>query len=507
VGPTLGAESIKAGLISFLIAFVLVLLYMLFFYNQAGVAANIALLCNVLFLLGALASFGAVLTLPGIAGIVLTVGMAIDANVLIYERIREEIRAGKGLRLAVSDGYRNAYSAIIDSNLTTIIVGIILMSFGSGPVQGFATTLVIGIITSLFSSIFISRLIFEARLKAGKSISFDIPITRNFLKNTKIDFVYLRKYAYIFSITVAAISLLSMFTKGFSYGVDFSGGRTYVVRFDKDVTANEVRSALFDEFEQTVEVKQFGLQSQMKITTKYMIASDDPETDKLVDSKLYNALKDLFATEITFEEFVSTLENPNGIVSSEKVGPTIASDIKRDALIAVFLSLLGIFLYIAVRFRNWKWGTSGVISMGHNALITAGFFSVFTGILPFNLDVDQYFIAAILTVIAYTINDNVVIFDRIREYRSLFPKRDLRSNINEALNSTLSRTVNTGASTLVVLLAIAIFGGEVIRGFSIALIIGVAIGAYSSVLVATPILYDMYMRAKEKKAAVEVAKR
>jgi len=498
VGPSLGAESIKAGLISFVIAFILVLIYMLFFYNQAGVAANIALLCNVLFLMGALASFGAVLTLPGIAGIVLTMAMAIDANVLIYERVREELRAGKGLRLAVADGYKNAYSAIIDSNLTTIIVGIILMTFGSGPVQGFATTLVIGIITSLITSIFVSRLIFESRLKAGKSISFDIKITRNFLKNTNIDFVFLRKYAYIISISLAAISLLFMFTKGFTYGVDFAGGRTYVIRFDKDITANEVRAVLFNEFDQTVDVKQFGGQSQMKVTTKYMIDSDNVETDELVANKLYNALNDLFITKLTLEEFVSSLDNPNGIVSSEKVGPSIASDIKRKALIAVFLSLLGIFIYLAVRFRNWKWGTSGVISMSHNALITAGFFSVFTGILPFNLDVDQYFIAAILTVIAYTINDNVVIFDRIREYRTLFPKRDLRSNINEALNSTLSRTVNTGASTLVVLIAIAIFGGEVIRGFSIALIIGVMIGAYSSVLVATPILYDMYIRTKDK---------
>ena len=498
VGPSLGAESIKAGMISFIIAFILVLIYMLFFYNQAGVAANIALLCNVLFLLGALASFGAVLTLPGIAGIVLTMAMAIDANVLIYERVREELRAGKGLRLAVADGYKNAYSAIIDSNLTTIIVGIILMTFGSGPVQGFATTLVIGIITSLTTSIFVSRLIFESRLKAGKSISFDIKITRNFLKNTNIDFVFLRKYAYIISISLAAISLLFMFTKGFTYGVDFAGGRTYVVRFDKDITANEVRTALFNEFDETVDVKQFGVQSQMKITTKYMIDNDNIETDELVANKLYNALIDLFVTKLTLEEFVSSLDNPNGIISSEKVGPSIASDIKRKALIAVFLSLLGIFIYLAVRFRNWKWGTSGVISMSHNALITAGFFSVFTGILPFNLDVDQYFIAAILTVIAYTINDNVVIFDRIREYRTLFPKRDLRSNINEALNSTLSRTVNTGASTLVVLIAIAIFGGEVIRGFSIALIIGVMIGAYSSVLVATPILYDMYIRTKDK---------
>jgi len=499
VGPSLGAESINAGLLSFIIAFVLVLLYMIFFYNQAGIVANIALLCNVLFLLGALASFGAVLTLPGIAGIVLTMGMAIDANVLIYERVREELRAGKGLRLAVADGYRNAYSAIIDANLTSIIVGIILMFFGSGPVQGFATTLVIGLITSLLTSIFISRLIFEARLKAGKSISFDSKLTRNFLQNTKIDFVYLRKYAYMISTALVVISLAFIFTKGFSYGVDFTGGRTYVIRFDKDVTSNDVRAKLLSEFDQSAEVKQFGGASQMKITTKYMIKNDDPETDQLIDGMLYNALKDLFASEITLDEFLSTLDNPNGIVSSEKVGPSIASDIQRSALIAVFAALFALFIYIAARFRNWIWGASGLVSLSHNALITAGFFSIFSGILPFSLDVDQAFIAAILTIIAYTINDNVVIFDRIREYRTLYPKRDFRTNINEALNSTLARTVNTGASTLVVLLAIAIFGGEVIRGFSVALLVGVIIGSYSSVFVGTPIMFDMYLRINKKR--------
>ena len=494
VGPSLGSESINAGLISFIIAFMVVLIYMIFFYNQAGITANIALLCNVLFLLGALASFGAVLTLPGIAGIVLTIGMAIDANVIIYERTREEIRAGKGLRLAIADGYKNAYSAIIDSNLTSIIVGIILMLFGSGPVKGFATTFTVGLITSLLTSIFITRLIFEARLKRGKNITFDNKLTRNFLKNTKIDFVYLRKYAYIISISLVVISLGFMFTKGFSYGVDFTGGRTYVIRFDREVSTNDIRAAVTDEFNESVEVKQFGGQnksSQMKITTKYMVTSDDIETDKLVDGKLYNALKGFFVTEMSFDDFTSTTNNPNGIVSAEKVGPTIANDIKRDAVIAVFSALIAIFLYIAVRFRNWVWGTGGVLSLAHNALITMGFFSIFSGILPFNLDVDQIFIAAILTIIAYTINDNVVIFDRIREYRTLFPKRDLGTNINEALNSTLSRTVNTGASTLAVLVAIAIFGGEVIRGFSVALIIGVMIGSYSSVFVGTPIVFDL----------------
>ena len=505
VGPSLGAESIKAGFISFALAFVLVLMYMLFFYSGAGLVACIALICNVLFLFGALASFGAVLTLPGIAGIVLTLGMAVDANVLIYERIREELRAGKGLRLALSDGYKNAYSAIIDSNLTTIIVGVILMTMGSGPIQGFATVLVIGIITSLFTSIFVTRIIFEGRLKAGKSISFDQKVTRNFLKNTKIDFMHLRKYAYMFSIALCVISAGSILLKGFSYGVDLTGGRSYIVRFDQDVLTNDVRTALFEEFEESVEVKQFGAgQSQVKITTKYMIDSTDPEADNIIEGKLFNAVKQFFAQEnITLDEFASATENPNGIVTIDVVGPTIADDLKRDAVIAIVLALLGIFVYIALRFRNWQWGLGGLISLAHDALITAGFFSLFTGILPFNLDIDQIFIAAILTVIAYSINDSVVIFDRMREYGRLYPKRDFTTNINEALNSTLSRTVNTAGSSLVVLLSIAIFGGDVIRGFAIALFLGVIIGSYSSVFVGTPIVYDINRKKFEKAEAAQ----
>lgn len=498
VGPSLGSESINAGLTSFAIAFLLVLAYMIFFYHGAGVAASAALVTNVLFLFGALVSFGEVLTLPGIAGIVLTLGMAVDANVIIYERIKEELRAGKGLRLAITDGYNNAYSAIVDGNLTTIITGVILAIFGSGPVQGFATTLVIGIITSLITSIFISRLIFEARLAKNKPISFDNKLTKNFLANTKIDFVKLRKYAYIFSISVTVIGLAAIFTKGFSYGVDFTGGRTYVVRFDKDVTTAEVRKAVFEEFKESVEVKQFGGESQMKITTKYLIENSSPETDKVVDTKLYNALKEFFSTPLTYEQFTSTTDNPNGIISSEKVGPTIANDIKRDAVIALVLALFAIFLYIAARFRNWSWGTGGLVALLHDAIFVISFFSIFTGILPFSLDVDQSFIAAVLTIIGYSINDSVVIFDRIREYKTLHPKRALDLNINEALNSTLSRTVNTGGSTLVVLLAIAIFGGEVIRGFSVALIVGILIGTYSSIFVGTPIVYDMYKRQEKK---------
>ncbi len=499
VGPSLGSESINAGLISFAIAFLLVLAYMIFFYSGAGLVANIALLANVLFLMGALVSFGAVLTLPGIAGIVLTLGMAVDANVIIYERIKEELRAGKSLRLAVSDGYKNAYSAIVDGNLTTIITGIVLAIFGSGPVQGFATTLVIGIITSLVTSIFITRLVFEWRLGKNKNITFENSITRNFLQNTKFDFISVRKYAYIFSISITIIGLGFIFGKGFSYGVDFTGGRTYVIRFDQEVTAGDVRTALLDEFQEAVEVKQFGGGSQMKVTTKYMIDNNSEETDALVDGKVYNALKGFFTYEMSLEEFTATADNPNGIVSSEKVGPTIADDIKRDAVIAVILALAAIFIYIAARFRNWTWGTGGLIALMHDAIFTMSFFAIFTGILPFSLDVDQSFIAAILTIIGYSINDTVVIFDRIREYRTIYPKRDLKENINDALNSTLTRSFNTSMTTMVVLLAIAIFGGEVIRGFSVALIVGILIGTYSSMFVASPVVYDLYQKRNAKK--------
>ena len=498
VGPSLGSESIKAGFISFIIAFLLVLVYMLFFYRGAGVAADIALLCNVLFLLGSLVSFGAVLTLPGIAGLVLTLGMAVDANVIIYERIKEELRAGKALRLAVSDGYKNAYSAIIDGNLTTLITAMVLFVFGSGPVQGFATTLAIGIVTSMVTSIFITRLIFEAKMARGKNITFFTDFTRNFMQNTKIDFLGKRKMTYAISGVICVICLAFIFTKGFSYGVDFTGGRTYVVRFDKAVEAEDVREATIAEFGETVEVKQFGGDSQLKLTTKYMIQDNSTEMDAIVDGKLYTALKPFFAGDITFDEFTSTLDNPNGIISSDKVGPTIANDMKRDAIIAVILSLIAIFCYIAIRFKNWTWGMGGVVSLVHNTIIVIGFFSIFSGILPFSLDVDQTFIAAVLTIIGYSINDNVVIFDRIRENMGLYPKRALAENVNEALNSTLSRTINTSGSTVIVMLAIAIFGGEVIRGLAVALLVGILVGTYASIFIGSPLMYDLSVRKANK---------
>ena len=499
VGPSLGAESINAGLISFIIAFVLVLLYMVFFYRGAGLVADIALLCNVVLLFGTLVSFGAVLTLPGIAGLVLTLGMAVDANVIIYERVKEELRAGKGLSKAIADGYRNAYSAIIDGQFTTFLTGVVLFMFGSGPVQGFATTLIIGIITSVLTSVFITRIIFDDRVSKGKSISFDSKLTRNFLQNTKVDFIGKKKIAYIVSGTLILISLVSIFTKGFTYGVDFTGGRTYVVRFDQPVTAEDVRAAAIAEFDGAVEVKQFGGESQMKVTTQYLVENESTEADAEVEAKLYNALKGFFTTEVSFAEFTSTLDNPNGIISSDKVGPTIANDITRNAIIAVVIALFVIFAYIAVRFKGWTWGLGGVTGLAHTALIVIGFFSLFSGILPFSLDVDQTFIAAILTIIGYAINDTVVIFDRIREYKELHPKADFRQNVNEALNSTLSRTMNTSLTTLVTMLAIAIFGGEVIRGLAVALILGIVIGTYASIFIATPIMFDVTKRAEAKK--------
>jgi SecD/SecF fusion protein len=506
VGPSLGAKSIRAGMISFLIAFLLVLLYMIFFYQGAGVAADIALLCNVLLLFGVLVSFGAVLTLPGIAGLVLTMGMAVDANVIIYERIKEELAAGKGLSKAVADGYKNAYSAIIDGQVTTLLTGIVLFIFGSGPVQGFATTLIIGIITSVLTSIFITRLIFDDRIKKGKNITFENSLTKNFLKNTHFDFISARKVSYIVSGILILISLVSIFTKGFTYGVDFTGGRTYVVRFDKPVTAEEIRQAAIAEFDGAVEVKQFGGESQMKITTQYKNNEESSEVDAEVESKLYNALAPFFAEKLTIDEFKSTLGNANGIISSDKVGPTIANDIKRDAVIAVILALFVIFAYIAFRFKGWTWGLGGVVSLAHTAIIVIGFFSLFSGILPFNLDVDQTFIAAILTIIGYAINDNVVIFDRIREYRTLHPNADIKENTNLALNATLTRTVNTSVSTLVTMLAIAIWGGESIRGLAVALILGILIGTYASIFIGTPVMYDATVARNKRRAIAEPAK-
>lgn len=500
VGPSLGQESINAGMMSFILAFILVLIYMVFYYHTAGMVAGIALICNLFFLLGVLVSFGAVLTLPGIAGIVLTMGMAVDANVIIYERVKEELRAGKGLALSLKEGFKNAMSAIIDGNLTTLITGIVLFFFGTGPVQGFATTLIIGILTSLFCAIFITRLIFSAMLNKGKNIRFSNRYTENFLAHTHVNFISMRKISYIISGLLILATVVSLATRGLSYGVDFSGGRAFVVRFDQPVTANEVRSALHPVFEGTsYEVKQFGKENQMRIVTQYKYDDAGDNVTAEIEGMLYKALAPLMAQQLTQAEFQTTQISPYGIISSDKVGPSVAHDITVNSFIAVLFSLIAIGLYIIVRFKRWQWGVGSVISLAHDALITIGIFSLLYGILPFTMDVDQSFIAAILTIIGYSINDKVIIFDRIREYQTLYPKRSIRDNINNAINSTLARTVNTSGTTFVVLLAIFLFGGEVIRGFIFALMFGVVIGTYSSVFVATPIAYDLFSKKTRDK--------
>ena len=495
VGPSLGQESINAGMMSFILAFILVLIYMIFYYNTAGLVAGIALICNLFFLLGGLVSFGAVLTLPGIAGIVLTMGMAVDANVIIYERVKEELRAGKGLALSLKEGFKNAMSAIIDGNLTTLITGIVLFIFGTGPVQGFATTLIIGILTSLFCAIFITRLIFTGMLNKGWKIRFSNKYTENFLAHTHIDFIKLRHITYIISIALVVATVVSLATRGLSYGVDFSGGRAFVVRFDRPVTANEVREALQPVFEgSSYEVKQFGKENQMRIVTQYKYDDAGDNVTAEIESMLYQSLSPLMTQKLTESEFQTTQTSPYGIISSDKVGPSVAHDITVNSFIAVLFSLLAIGIYIMLRFKRWQWGMGGVISLAHDAIITIGIFSMLHGLLPFNMEIDQSFIAAILTIIGYSINDTVVIFDRIREYQELYPKRSVRDNINNAINSTLARTVNTAGTTFVVLLAIFLFGGEVIRGFIFALMFGIVMGTFSSVFVATPVAYDMINR-------------
>ncbi|MDR1671375.1 MAG: protein translocase subunit SecDF [Alistipes sp.] len=498
VGPSLGQDSINSGMLSFLLAFVLVLLYMCLYYNRGGWYASVALILNLFLLFGVLVSFGAVLTLPGIAGIVLTMGMAVDANVIIYERIKEELRAGKGLGLSVVEGYKNAMSAIIDGQLTTIITGVVLFIFGTGPVQGFATTLIIGILTSLGTSIFVTRLMLDRRVSKGKNVSFSHKWNVNFLTNTKFDFVGKRKWSYFLSAALIVITFVSIFTRGFNYGVDFTGGRAYVVHFDRQVSDDEAREALAaisEGPEESYEVKTYGTAgTDKRIVTQYLFDDDSDEATARVNEKLWTALNPLFASPLTLEQFNSTQEVEYGIIQSDKVGPAVANETTTKATWAVVFSLLAIGLYILARFRNWQWGMGAVISLTHNAVIVFGLFSLFHGVFPFALEIDQSFIAAILTIIGYSINDTVVIFDRIREYRTLYPKRSMKDNINGAINSTLGRTMNASGTTLVTLLAIFIFGGTVISGFILALLVGIVVGTYSSVFVATPVAYDMMKR-------------
>jgi len=483
VGPSLGKEAIRSGFTSFLIAFVLVLIYMVLWYSRrAGLVADIALLVNMFFIMGVLASLGAVLTLPGIAGIVLTIGMSVDANVLIYERIKEELKQGKGIKLAVADGYKNAYSAIIDANVTTLLTGVVLYVFGTGPIKGFATTLIIGILTSLFSAIFITRLIYDRMLKKNHKLTFSTKTTENAFKNLKINFIGKRKIFYAISGIIIILGIASLVIKGLNPGIDFSGGRTYVVRFEQPVVTSEVAGALADVYGEAPQVVTFGNENQVKITTKYRI--DEPEAESEVETLLFQGLAPMIG-DVDKDTFLSDYR-----VSSETVGPTIADDIKVKALWAIGLSLIIIFLYILIRFRNWQFGLGALVALIHDSLIVLGLFSIGYGIFPFSMEIDQAFIAAILTVVGYSINDTVVVFDRIREYVGLYRKRERTEILNLALNSTVSRTFSTSLSTFVVLLAIFIFGGEVIRGFTFALMVGVVVGTYSSLFVAAPVVYD-----------------
>ena len=522
VGPSLGQEAIRNGLWSFALGFLLIMLYMIVYYGLIpGLIADFALLCNVFLLVGILSSFSAVLTLPGIAGIVLTMGMAVDANVLIYERIREELRAGKGMRKAIQDGFGNAISAIVDSNVTSFLTGAILAIFGTGPIKGFAVTYMIGIVSSFLTAVFICRLMLElyAKKEDAKELSFTTKLMQNFLQNTKVNFVGARKATYILSGVLVIISILGVnpYVMGkLNLGIDFSGGRNYIVRFAQDVNTEEVNASLDNVFmaakaelndEETfsLNVITIGSANQVRVSTNYLINDNSENVDETIEALLYEGCKPFLAENITLDEFKSTEINPEiGIMQSQKVGPAVADDITQSAVWAVLAALLAIFLYVLVRFRNFAFSVGALVGLAHNALIVLGAYALLWKVMPFSMEIDQAFIAAILTVIGYSINDTVVVFDRVREYKGLYPKRELNLNINNALNDTLSRTFSTSMSTFVVLLAIFCFGGETIRGFVFALLIGVIVGTYSSLCVATPLAYDIQVaiaKRKEKKAA------
>jgi len=491
VGPSLGQEAIDSGTYSFIIALIIVLLWMIFYYGKAGIFSDIALALNILFIFGVLASFGAVLTLPGIAGIVLTIGMSVDANVLIYERIKEELNKGKGMKESINDGFSGALSSILDANVTTLLTGIILYVFGTGPVKGFATTLMIGIVTSLFSAIFITRLLIEWYVRGNKTLTFNTNITKNWFKDVDVDFLRKRKMAYIISGTLLIVGIGSLLTNGLNYGVDFKGGRTYTVRFAENVSAPEVANSLKDAFGSSPEVKTFGSANQLKITTKYKIDDNSVGVDEEIQNLLYTGVQSFLPEGISYDQFKGADNEMNvGIMQSIKVGPTIADDIKQAAFWAILGSLIVVFLYILLRFRKWQFSLGAVAAVFHDVLIVLSIFSLFYKILPFDMEIGQSFIAAILTVVGYSLNDTVVIFDRIREFHLKHPNWVYSRTVNTALSSTLGRTVNTSLTTLIVLLAIFIFGGDSIKGFMFALIIGVIVGTYSSLFIASPIMYD-----------------
>ena len=502
VGPSLGQEAINNGFISFVIAFVLVLLYMILYYGLIpGLVADIALFANVFFLIGVLASFSSVLTLPGIAGIVLTMGMAVDANVLIYERIREEMRNGKNMRAGIKEGFKHALNAIIDSNVTTLLTGIVLVIFGQGPIKGFGITLSFGIITTFITAVFLTRYMIEAYAarENAKELPFHTKISEHFLQNTKIDFMKIRKFMYGLSAVLFIVSFISFGTRGFSLGIDFSGGRNYVVAFDQPVKTEDVKSMLKDAFDGDVpQVITIGNDKQVRISTKYKINENGANIDNEIESKLYTGLKSLLKDGTTEAQFIS-----QNVKSSAKVGPTVADDIKTSAVWAIIFAILGIALYILIRFREWGYALGAVISLAHDVVITMGVFSLLWGYLPFPMEIDQSIIAAILTVLGYSINDTVINYDRIRENVGLYPKRDRVSIINDSVNQMLGRTFSTTFTVIITLLAMFVFGGDSIRGFIFAMLIGIFIGVYSSVFIASPVTMEVDKLIKRKKAHKE----
>jgi SecD/SecF fusion protein len=492
VGPSLGQEAIDSGFKSFVIAMLLVLVWMIFYYGKSGIFSNLALILNIVLIFGVLVSLNAVLTLPGIAGIVLTIGMSVDANVLIYERIKEEITRGKGKLQAIEDGFSNALSSILDANITTGLTAFILFIFGSGPIKGFATTLLIGIATSLFTAIFVTRLLIENYLAAkNRRLDFSTPITKSLFQNNSIAFLAKRKIAYVISAVLVGVGLVSLLTNGLQQGVDFIGGRSYQVRFEHPVSASEIASALNDVFGSGTNVKTFGGANQIKVTTPYKVDIEGIEVDAEIQQKLFNTLSSYLPDDASYDDFITgSVEDGYGILQSVKVGPTIADDIKNNAFLAIIGSLAVVFLYILLRFRKWQFSLGAVVAVFHDVLFVLGIFSILGKVMPFNMEIDQAFIAAILTVIGYSLNDTVVVFDRIREVVGINGWKNGVANVDNALNSTLSRTLNTSLTTLVVLIAIFIFGGESLRGFMFAMIVGVIVGTYSSLFIATPVMFD-----------------
>ena len=503
VGPSLGKESIDQSTRSFILAIFLVLIWMIIYYGRAGIFANIALLVNILFIFGILASFNAVLTLPGIAGIILTIGMSVDANVIIFERIKEGLSKKKGLKQSIQEGFsvKGALSAIIDANITSLLTGIILYVFGTGPIKGFALTLIIGILTSLFTAVFITRLLIDGATEKGKNLTFNTTLSKGWFQNINIQFLRKRKIAYIISGAIILGGIFSIVSIGLKQGVDFKGGRSYVVRFDQTMNASEVANSLKDVFESAPEVKTYGSDSQLKITTVYKIDEEGNEVDEEVQKALFTGLNPYLAEGTSYEDFKPGFEKDgnNAIMSYIKVEPTIADDIKTSAIYAVFGSLLIVFLYILLRFRKISFSFGAVVAVFHDVLIVLGIFSILYKFMPFDMEIGQSFIAAILTVVGYSLNDTVVIFDRIREFAGIHTKWSYTEVVDKALSSTLGRTINTSLTTLLVMMAIFLFGGDSIRGFMFALIIGVVVGTYSSLFVATPVMFDTSKNKKVNK--------